>query len=48
MVVDLQCYEGRNLDTVTQAETLAPYGEQIAGTTAPTRRQRPSSRPPTG
>ncbi len=30
MVVDVQCYEGRNLDTVTQAETLAAYGEAIA------------------
>ena len=30
MVVDLQCYEGRSLDTVTQAESLAPYGESIA------------------
>ena len=30
MVVDLQCYEGRNLDTVTQAVTIHPYGEQIA------------------
>ena len=30
MVVDLQCYEGRSLDTVTQAETLAPYGDAIA------------------
>lgn len=29
MIVSLQCYEGRNLDTVTQAELLAPYGEQI-------------------
>ena len=29
MVVDVQCYEGRNLDTVTQAETLAPYGDAI-------------------
>jgi len=29
MVVDLQCYEGRNLDTVTQAETLAPHGDAI-------------------
>ena len=29
MVVDLQCYEGRNLDTVTQAETLAPHGDPI-------------------
>jgi DNA repair protein RecO (recombination protein O) len=30
MHVDLQLYEGRSLDTVTQAETLAPYGERIA------------------
>jgi len=30
MVVDVQCYEGRNLDTVTQAESLASYGEPIA------------------
>lgn len=30
MIVDLQCYEGRNLDTITQAETLAPHGEAIA------------------
>lgn len=30
MIVDLQCYEGRNLDTVTQAETIQPYGDQIA------------------
>ncbi|WP_347354484.1 DNA repair protein RecO [Intrasporangium sp.] len=30
MVVDVQCYQGRNLDTVTQAETLAPYGGSIA------------------
>ncbi|HET8599601.1 MAG TPA: DNA repair protein RecO [Segeticoccus sp.] len=30
MVVDLQCYEGRSLDTITQAETLAPYGDPIA------------------
>jgi len=30
MVVDVQCYEGRNLDTVTQAESLATYGQTIA------------------
>jgi DNA repair protein RecO (recombination protein O) len=30
MHVDLQLYEGRSLDTVTQAETLEPYGERIA------------------
>lgn len=30
MVVDVQCYEGRHLDTVTQAETIAPYGDTIA------------------
>jgi len=29
MVVDLMCYEGRNLDTITQAETLAPHGDAI-------------------
>jgi DNA repair protein RecO (recombination protein O) len=27
--VDLQLYEGRNLDVVQQAETLAPYGDRI-------------------
>jgi DNA repair protein RecO (recombination protein O) len=30
MVVDVQCYEGRSLDTVTQAEGLASYGEAIS------------------
>ncbi|HSP60730.1 MAG TPA: DNA repair protein RecO [Ornithinimicrobium sp.] len=30
MVVDVQCYEGRSLDTVTQADGLAAYGEAIA------------------
>jgi DNA repair protein RecO (recombination protein O) len=30
MQVDLQLYEGRSLDIVQQAETLAPYGQQIA------------------
>jgi DNA repair protein RecO (recombination protein O) len=30
MHVDLQLYTGRSLDIVTQAETLAPYGEGIA------------------
>ena len=30
MVVDVQCYEGRNLDTVTQAESLASHGQTIA------------------
>lgn len=30
MVVDVQCYEGRNLDTITQADGLASYGEAIA------------------
>jgi DNA repair protein RecO (recombination protein O) len=29
--VDLQLYEGRSLDVVTQAETLAPYGATVAG-----------------
>src|ERR1051325_11162408 len=31
MVVDVQLYEGRSLDTVTQAESLASYGATIAG-----------------
>ncbi len=30
MHIDLQCYEGRSLDTVTQVETLDPWGEAIA------------------
>lgn len=30
MIVDVMCYEGRSLDTVSQAETIAPYGEAIA------------------
>ncbi|QIM21153.1 DNA repair protein RecO [Phycicoccus sp. HDW14] len=30
MHIDVQCYEGRNLDTVTQVETLDPWGEAIA------------------
>ena len=29
MVVDLQLFEGRNLDTVSQAESIASYGGQI-------------------
>ena len=30
MHIDVQCYEGRNLDTVTQVETLDPWGDAIA------------------
>ncbi|MBL3700334.1 DNA repair protein RecO [Leucobacter luti] len=30
MVADLQCFEGRTLDTVTQAETLGAYGPAIS------------------
>lgn len=30
MVADLQCYEGRNLDTITQAVSLGSYGAQIS------------------
>ena len=30
MMVDVQCYEGRNLDTVTQAESLASWGDVLA------------------
>ena len=29
MVADLQCYEGRSLDTITQASTLGAYGPKI-------------------
>jgi DNA repair protein RecO (recombination protein O) len=29
--VDLQCYEGRTLDVITQAETLHPFGEPLVG-----------------
>ncbi len=29
--VDVQCYEGRSLDSVVQVETLAPYGATLAG-----------------
>ena len=29
--VDLQLYTGRSLDIITQAETLHPYGERLAG-----------------
>jgi DNA repair protein RecO (recombination protein O) len=31
MVADVQLYEGRSLDIVTQAESLGSYGAQIAG-----------------
>ena len=31
MLIDLQLYTGRNLDTVTQVETIGPYGTAIAG-----------------
>ena len=31
MVVDVQLYEGRSLDVITQAESLASYGASIAG-----------------
>ena len=30
MHIDVQCYEGRNLDTVTQVETIDPWGSDIA------------------
>lgn len=29
MVVDVQLYEGRNLDTVSQVETISAYGKEI-------------------
>jgi DNA repair protein RecO (recombination protein O) len=31
MLADVQLYEGRSLDVVTQVETLAPYAARIAG-----------------
>lgn len=31
MVADVQCYEGRTLDTITQAVTLGAYGAEISG-----------------
>lgn len=30
MVADIQCFEGRTLDTITQAETLGAYGPLIS------------------
>lgn len=30
MVAELQCYEGRSLDTITQASTLGAYGPRIS------------------
>lgn len=30
MVADIQCYEGRTLDSITQAETLGAYGPAIS------------------
>lgn len=30
MVADIQCFEGRSLDTITQAETLGAYGPPIS------------------
>lgn len=30
MLIDVQCYEGRSLDTVTQVETLAVWGDALA------------------
>lgn len=30
MVIDVQCYEGRSLDTVTQTESIDPLGDRLA------------------
>ena len=30
MVAEFQCFEGRTLDTITQAETIASYGAPIS------------------
>ena len=48
MVADLQLYEGRSLDIVTQAESLGSYGAEISQDYAATRRRTRWSRPPTG
>ncbi len=45
MVIDVQCNEGRNLDTVTQVETLAPTATPSPATTRPTRAPPRCSRP---
>lgn len=29
MLVDFQCFEGRSLDTITQAQLIAPFGSEI-------------------
>jgi len=31
MLIDVQLYEGRSLDNITQVETIGPYGLRIAG-----------------
>ena len=49
MLIDVQLYEGRSLDIVTQAETIGPYGDAIARDYAALhRRRRRCSRPPSG
>ena len=48
MHVDIQCYEGRSLDTVTQIETLDPWGDAIARDYPTTPPRPPCSRPATG
>ena len=46
--VDLQLYAGRNLDIVTQAETLDPFGPCWSPTIRGTPARRRSWRPPNG
>ena len=48
MVADLQLYEGRTLDVITQAETIGAYGAEISQDYPRTRPRTRWSRPPTG
>ena len=48
MLVDVQLYEGRSLDIITQAETIGPYGTAIASDYPATPPAPPCSRPPSG
>ena len=48
MVADVQLYEGRTLDIVTQAESLGSYGADHRSDYAATRPRTPWSRRPTG
>ena len=47
MVVDLQCYRGRSLDIVNQAESIGSYGAEIVADYRRSPRPTSWSRPPT-